>query len=159
MALTYVKPEKIWLKDHPELNERWVQDRIAEDPSLLGLGDLVLKDKDGDVRWDAAETLWRIGPGARAAIAALIDALKHEDRNVRRSAAGALGSFGPEGKIALSALESQVHDTAKSSRPSTRSSRTSRSRRRPTPSRIAQASLEAPWSLTLVASSARQQRA
>ena len=46
MALTYVKPEKIWLKDHPELNERWVQDRIAEDPSLLGLGDLVLKDKE-----------------------------------------------------------------------------------------------------------------
>src|SRR5205823_8111644 len=24
----------------------WVQDRIAEDPSLLGLGDLVLKDKE-----------------------------------------------------------------------------------------------------------------
>src|SRR5438128_6046348 len=46
MALMYVKPEKIWLKDHPELNERWVQDRIAEDPSLLGLGDLVLKDKE-----------------------------------------------------------------------------------------------------------------
>src|SRR5438105_1286538 len=46
MALTYVKPEKIWLKDHPELNERWLQDRIAEDPSLLGLGDLILKDKE-----------------------------------------------------------------------------------------------------------------
>src|SRR5437899_3700871 len=46
MALTYVKPEIIWLKDHPELNERWVQERIAEDPSLLGLGELVLKDKE-----------------------------------------------------------------------------------------------------------------
>ena len=46
MTLTYVKPEKLWLKDHPELHERWVQDRIAEDPSLLGLGDLVLKDKE-----------------------------------------------------------------------------------------------------------------
>ena len=34
------------LKDHPELNERWVQERIAEDPALLGLGDLVLKDKE-----------------------------------------------------------------------------------------------------------------
>lgn len=45
-SLTYVKPEKIWLRDHQELNERWVQDRIAEDPSLLGLGDLVLKDKE-----------------------------------------------------------------------------------------------------------------
>lgn len=46
MPLNYVKPERIWLKDHQELNEKWVQARIAEDPSLLGLGDLVLKDKE-----------------------------------------------------------------------------------------------------------------
>lgn len=46
MALTYIKPERIWLKDHPELREKWVQDRIAEDPGLLGLGDLILKDKE-----------------------------------------------------------------------------------------------------------------
>jgi predicted transport protein len=44
--LKYAKPERIWLKDHPELDERWLQDRIGEDPSLLGLGDLVLKDKE-----------------------------------------------------------------------------------------------------------------
>ncbi len=44
--LNYVKPEKIRLKGHPILNEKWVQDRIAEDPSVLGLGDLVLKDKE-----------------------------------------------------------------------------------------------------------------
>jgi hypothetical protein len=44
--LSYVKPEQIWLKEHPVLNEKWVQDRIAEDPSVLGLGDLVLKDKE-----------------------------------------------------------------------------------------------------------------
>lgn len=37
---------RIWLKDHPEINEKWVQDRICEDPSILGLGDLVLKDKE-----------------------------------------------------------------------------------------------------------------
>jgi hypothetical protein len=41
-----VKPERIWLKEHPVLDERWVQDRIAEDSSILGLGDLVLKDKE-----------------------------------------------------------------------------------------------------------------
>ncbi|WP_217481433.1 hypothetical protein [Achromobacter pestifer] len=34
------------MKRHPEFNERWLQDRIAEDPSILGLGDLVLKDKE-----------------------------------------------------------------------------------------------------------------
>ena len=45
-SLNYVKPEKIWLKEHPILGEKWVQDRIAEDPSILGLGDLVLKDKE-----------------------------------------------------------------------------------------------------------------
>src|SRR5207247_628651 len=31
---------------HPILNEKWVQDRIAEDPSILGFGDVVLKDKE-----------------------------------------------------------------------------------------------------------------
>jgi predicted transport protein len=44
--VAYVKPERISLKDHPELNERWLQERIGEDPSLLGLGDLILKDKE-----------------------------------------------------------------------------------------------------------------
>src|SRR6266403_3277635 len=44
--MKFVKHERIWLKDHPELNEKWVQERIAEDTSILGLGDLVLKDKE-----------------------------------------------------------------------------------------------------------------
>lgn len=44
--MQYIKPERIFLKSNAELNEKWVQDRIAEDPSLLGLGDLVLKDKE-----------------------------------------------------------------------------------------------------------------
>jgi predicted transport protein len=45
-ALTYSKPERLWLKDHPQLDERWLQDRIGEDPALLGLGDLVLIDRE-----------------------------------------------------------------------------------------------------------------
>jgi hypothetical protein len=44
--LKYTKSERIWLKDHPEFNERWLQKLIGDDPSLLGLGDLVLKDKE-----------------------------------------------------------------------------------------------------------------
>lgn len=44
--LTYVKPERLWLRSHAELNERWVQDRIAKDPSILGLGDVILKDRE-----------------------------------------------------------------------------------------------------------------
>jgi hypothetical protein len=45
-APKYAKPERVWLKSHPDLNETWLQDRIGEDPSLLGLGDLVLRDRE-----------------------------------------------------------------------------------------------------------------
>lgn len=40
------KPEKIDIRTHPELTEKLIQDKIAEDPSIIGLGDLVLKDKE-----------------------------------------------------------------------------------------------------------------
>lgn len=43
---TFVKPTFISLKGDPRFDERWVQSRLAEDPSLLGLGDVVLKDKE-----------------------------------------------------------------------------------------------------------------
>lgn len=45
-SLKYVRPELLVLRDHPHFNEKWVQDRIGEDPALLGLGDLILKDKE-----------------------------------------------------------------------------------------------------------------
>ena len=41
-----VKPVRLSLKTHPTLTERWVQQQIADDPALLGLGNLVLKDKE-----------------------------------------------------------------------------------------------------------------
>lgn len=44
--LSYVKHEAIRLKDHPDFNEKWLQDRIAEEPSILGLGDLVMIDRE-----------------------------------------------------------------------------------------------------------------
>lgn len=44
--MEYVKFEKISIKGHPTLDEKWVQERIAEDPTILGLGDLILKDKE-----------------------------------------------------------------------------------------------------------------
>jgi hypothetical protein len=44
--MNYVKPERISLKAHNELSEKWVQQRIAQDPTLLGLGDLILRDKE-----------------------------------------------------------------------------------------------------------------
>lgn len=46
MSKGYVKPERLWLRSHPEYTEKWVQQLIAEDPSILGLGDLVLRDQE-----------------------------------------------------------------------------------------------------------------
>jgi predicted transport protein len=46
MNMNYVKPERIFLKNHPEFSEKWLQDRISDDPSMLGLGDLILKDRE-----------------------------------------------------------------------------------------------------------------
>lgn len=44
--MDFTKFETLSIKSHPELDEKWVQARIAEDPSILGLGDVVLKDKE-----------------------------------------------------------------------------------------------------------------
>lgn len=41
-----IRPDKINLKNHPVLNETWLQEVIAKNPEILGLGDLVLKDKE-----------------------------------------------------------------------------------------------------------------
>lgn len=44
--MKHIKLSRISLKGHSVLNEKWIQDRIAEDPAILGLGDLVLKDRE-----------------------------------------------------------------------------------------------------------------
>lgn len=46
MSLKYEKLSPISIKGHSSLNEKWVQDRIAEDPQILGLGDVILKDRE-----------------------------------------------------------------------------------------------------------------
>jgi hypothetical protein len=42
----YVKHQRLLLKIHPQFNEKWVQDRIAEDPLILGVGERILKDQE-----------------------------------------------------------------------------------------------------------------
>ena len=42
----YTKPERVFLKTRPEYNEKWIQACIAQDPSILGLGELVLRDME-----------------------------------------------------------------------------------------------------------------
>ena len=44
--INFIIPEKINLLNHPTLDEKWVQQIIAENPAILGLGDLILKDKE-----------------------------------------------------------------------------------------------------------------
>jgi hypothetical protein len=44
--MDFTRFEILSIKTHPELDEKWVQARIADDPSILGLGDVVLKDKE-----------------------------------------------------------------------------------------------------------------
>ena len=46
MTIEYKKSTHIGLKAHPQYDEKWVQRIIAEDPSILGLGDLVLRDSE-----------------------------------------------------------------------------------------------------------------
>ncbi len=46
MSLKYEKLSPITIKGHSSLNEKWVQDRIADDPQILGLGDVILKDRE-----------------------------------------------------------------------------------------------------------------
>lgn len=41
-----IKLEVVNLRKHPTLTEKWVQDQIADDPSILGIGELELKDKE-----------------------------------------------------------------------------------------------------------------
>ena len=42
----YLRSERVLLRTHPEYSESWVQSRIAEEPAMLGLGDLVLRDRE-----------------------------------------------------------------------------------------------------------------
>jgi len=44
--LKYVKPDRIILKNNSEFNEKWLQQKIEDDPSIMGLGDIILKDKE-----------------------------------------------------------------------------------------------------------------
>lgn len=43
-APIFTKAKPLSMKAHPEFNEKWLQSAIVEDPTLLGLGDLTVKD-------------------------------------------------------------------------------------------------------------------
>ena len=43
--LEFAIPEKINLKNHPQFNEKWLEERIIENPQLLGFGELEVIDR------------------------------------------------------------------------------------------------------------------
>tara|TARA_R110000744_G_scaffold369252_1_gene479398 strand:- start:24200 stop:25081 length:882 start_codon:yes stop_codon:yes gene_type:complete len=45
-ALNYTAHKKLSLRQHPTLNEQWLHDRICDDPSILGLGDVRVLDRE-----------------------------------------------------------------------------------------------------------------
>lgn len=45
-SLQFVRHEVVSLKQHPEFSEKWLQDRIADDPAILGLGDLEVIERE-----------------------------------------------------------------------------------------------------------------
>lgn len=42
--LNFTKANRILLKDHPDFDEQWLRKRIEDDPSIIGLGELELKE-------------------------------------------------------------------------------------------------------------------
>ncbi len=72
-----------------------------------------LKDKDADVRKNAAVSLGRIGKDAKEAVPALAEALKDTDTDVRGAAALALGRIGKDAAGATEALAALLKDKDK----------------------------------------------
>jgi hypothetical protein len=46
MGMTFAKHERIWLRHSPDFSESWLHDRISDNPSILGLGDLDVLDRE-----------------------------------------------------------------------------------------------------------------
>ncbi len=46
LDVEFQQAKPISMRKHPEFNEKWLQQRISADPTLLGLGDLILKDAE-----------------------------------------------------------------------------------------------------------------
>lgn len=80
----------------------WAMGRVVEDSGEWSAvdGELVqtvtdfLKDESHHVRWSAAWSLARLGPGAEASLQQLLDTLTDHHPKVRASAAAALGRVG-----------------------------------------------------------------
>lgn len=85
-------------------------------PSSVSVLVKALSDSDPWVRYEAADALGNIRPGAKEAVPALIKALGDSEQYVRFRAAFALGNIGPEAKEAVPTLIKALGDSYKSVR-------------------------------------------
>ena len=79
--MKYLRTERLSLRDHPSLNEQWLQRRIAEDPSLLGL-------TDADI--------WLLASERRTAAGGRLDLLLKDDYGVCYEVELQLGPVDPD---------------------------------------------------------------
>ena len=61
MKKNFQTREQINLREQIEITEKIIQDKIADDPSILGLGDLILKDKKKELQ-PRGWTAWTPAP-------------------------------------------------------------------------------------------------
>lgn len=82
--------------------------------AVPALSETLLQGDSPGLRYDAAETLKRIGPEARSAVPALIAAMKDKNRDVRYTAIWALAAIGPDAKAAIEPLQNTLTDKDRS---------------------------------------------
>jgi HEAT repeat protein len=79
-------------------------------PAIEKIIVLLKHEGDSEVRWNAAQTLGKIGPAAKQATPKLVAALKDPEPLVREHAAEALGEIGPDAKEAIPELVQALKD-------------------------------------------------
>jgi HEAT repeat protein len=84
--------------------------QIAQDPAGVALLPAVLGGEDGVLRRDAARCLGQMGPAARPAVPALVEALRDADDVTRVLVAEVLGRIGPGAAAAVPALAEALRE-------------------------------------------------
>jgi HEAT repeat protein len=81
-------------------------------PAVPRVRAILAKGGDAAVRWNAARTLGRIGPPARAAVPDLLAGLRDRDALVREHCAESLGQVGQADEVVLAGLVGVLGDPA-----------------------------------------------
>ncbi len=80
-------------------------------PAIGKIVVLLQQEGDSEIRWNAANTLGKMGPAAKKAVPKLVAAMKDPEPLVREHAAEALGEIGPDAKDAIPALTQALKDS------------------------------------------------